>query len=188
MPAARLRQGFPRKTARRTLAHPHETFVEQFEQQRDDHDEVEGAHKSRPYTIGQWRPQHARSADNHAALLRTRRTGAPHVAGAEPVSALCRGHPPDHSLHPCRASGRIDAHRCANPARPLSGNLALCKDVQPLIAKRLAEVSQRLEELRHIQRLLRSFLNQCRAQDQDTLCHVVDALSGAASSCVSTSP
>ncbi|MGH8066636.1 MAG: MerR family transcriptional regulator [Candidatus Entotheonellia bacterium] len=32
-----------------------------------------------------------------------------------------------------------------------AGNLALCKEVQPLIAKRLAEVSQRLEELRHIQ-------------------------------------
>ena len=62
-----------------------------------------------------------------------------------------------------------------------SGNLALCKDVQPLIAKRLAEVSQRLEELRHIQRLLRSFLAQCHAQDQDTLCHVVDTLSGALS-------
>ena len=69
-----------------------------------------------------------------------------------------------------------------------SGNLALCKDVQPLIAKRLSEVSQRLEELRHIQCLLQSLLNQCRAQDQDTLCHVVDALSGAASSCISTSP
>jgi MerR family transcriptional regulator, mercuric resistance operon regulatory protein len=69
-----------------------------------------------------------------------------------------------------------------------SGNLTLCKDVQPLIAKRSAEVSQRLEELRHIQCLLRSFLNRCRAQDQDTLCHVVDTLSGAASSCVATSP
>src|SRR5712691_8648364 len=39
-----------------------------------------------------------------------------------------------------------------------SGDLALCKDVQPLIAKRLAEVSQRLKEMRRIQRLLQSFL------------------------------
>ena len=69
-----------------------------------------------------------------------------------------------------------------------AGNLALCKDVQPLIAKRLTEVSERLEELRHIQGLLRSFLNQCRTQDQDTLCRVVDALSGAASLCAATSP
>jgi len=62
-----------------------------------------------------------------------------------------------------------------------AGDLALCKDVQPLIAKRLAEVSQRLKELRHIQRLLQSFLATCHAQDQDALCHVVDTLSGAAS-------
>src|SRR5262249_7225354 len=35
-----------------------------------------------------------------------------------------------------------------------AGDLALCKDVQPLIAARLADVSQRLKELRQIQRLL----------------------------------
>ena len=62
-----------------------------------------------------------------------------------------------------------------------SGDLALCKDVQPLIAKRLAEVSQRLKDMRHIQRLLQSFLATCHTQDQDALCHVVDTLSGAAS-------
>jgi DNA-binding transcriptional MerR regulator len=55
-----------------------------------------------------------------------------------------------------------------------SGDMALCKHVQPLIAKRLAEVSQRLKEMRHMQRLLQSFLTTCRAQDQDALCHVVD--------------
>ena len=59
-----------------------------------------------------------------------------------------------------------------------SGDLAFCKDVQPLIAKRLMEVSERLKELRHIQRVLHSFLAKCRAQEQDALCHVVDALSG----------
>ena len=62
-----------------------------------------------------------------------------------------------------------------------SGDLALCKDVQPLIAKRLAEVSQRLKEMRRIQRLLQSFLATCHAQDQDALCHVVDSLSSSAS-------
>ena len=61
-----------------------------------------------------------------------------------------------------------------------AGDLAFCKDVQPLIAKRLADVSQRLKELRHIQRLLQAFLAMCHAQDQDVLCHVVDALSSAA--------
>jgi DNA-binding transcriptional MerR regulator len=48
-----------------------------------------------------------------------------------------------------------------------SGNLAFCKEVQPLIAKRLAEVSQRLEEMRHIQGLLQSLLTKCHAQDQE---------------------
>jgi len=62
-----------------------------------------------------------------------------------------------------------------------SGDLAICKDVQPLIAKRLAEVSQRLKDMRHVQRLLQAFLAKCHAQDQDALCHVVDTLSGAAS-------
>ena len=62
-----------------------------------------------------------------------------------------------------------------------AGDLAVCKDVQPLIVKRLAEVSHRLKEMRHIQRLLQSFLATCHAQDQDALCHVVDTLSGASS-------
>lgn len=62
-----------------------------------------------------------------------------------------------------------------------SGDLALCKDVQPLIAKRLTEVSQRVKELRHIQRVLQSFLATCRAQEQYALCHVVETFSGASS-------
>ena len=62
-----------------------------------------------------------------------------------------------------------------------SGDMALCKEVQPLIVKRLAEVSQRLKDLRQVQRLLQAFLATCHTQDQDALCHVVDTLSGAAS-------
>ena len=62
-----------------------------------------------------------------------------------------------------------------------AGDMALCKDVQPLIVKRLAEVSQRLKDLRHVQRLLQSLLATCHAQDQDALCHVVDTLSSATS-------
>ena len=69
-----------------------------------------------------------------------------------------------------------------------AGDLALCKDIQPLIAKRLAEVSQRLNAMRHIQRLLQSFLALCHAQDQNVLCHVVDTLSRAPSSRVCSSP
>ena len=62
-----------------------------------------------------------------------------------------------------------------------AGEMALCKEVQPLIVKRLAEVSQRLQDMRHVQRLLQAFLAKCHTQDQDALCHVVDTLSGAAS-------
>jgi DNA-binding transcriptional MerR regulator len=61
-----------------------------------------------------------------------------------------------------------------------AGEMALCKDVQPLIAKRLADVSQRLKDMRHVQRLLQAFLTQCHTQDPDALCPVVDTLSGTA--------
>ena len=57
------------------------------------------------------------------------------------------------------------------------GEMALCQDVQPLITKRLGEVSQRIKEMRHIQRILKSMLAQCHEQDQDALCHVVDTFS-----------
>ena len=54
-----------------------------------------------------------------------------------------------------------------------TGDAAVCKDVQPLIEKRLDDVSQRIKEMHHIQRLLKSFLAMCHEQDQDALCHVV---------------
>jgi len=60
-----------------------------------------------------------------------------------------------------------------------TGDAAVCKDVQPLIEKRLDEVSQRIQEMRHVQRLLQSFLARCREQDQDALCHVVDKFTAA---------
>ncbi len=58
-----------------------------------------------------------------------------------------------------------------------AGDAALCQDVQPLIEKRLQDVSQRIKEMRHIQRILKSLLAQCHEQEQDTLCYVVDAFS-----------
>lgn len=57
------------------------------------------------------------------------------------------------------------------------GDPAICTDVQPLIEKRLDEVSQRIKEMRHIQRMLKSFLAMCHVQDQDAPCTVVDTLS-----------
>ena len=60
-----------------------------------------------------------------------------------------------------------------------TGDAAVCKDVQPLIEKRLDDVSQRIQEMRHVQRLLQSFLVRCHEQDQDALCHVVDKFTAA---------
>jgi len=56
------------------------------------------------------------------------------------------------------------------------GHSALCRDVQPLIAKRLEEVSQRLKDMQHIQAILTSMLAICHAQEQNTPCHVMDRL------------
>jgi DNA-binding transcriptional MerR regulator len=46
------------------------------------------------------------------------------------------------------------------------GQSAMCKDVQPLVAKRLAEVTQRLQDMRHIQRILTLMLAMCHAQSK----------------------
>ena len=62
-----------------------------------------------------------------------------------------------------------------------TGDAAVCKDVQPLIEKRLDEVSERIKEMRHIQRVLKSFLTMCHEQDQDALCHVVDTFTASQS-------
>ncbi len=56
------------------------------------------------------------------------------------------------------------------------GDMALCRDVQPLITKRLGDVSQRIKAMRHIQRILKSMLALCHEQEQDAICHVVDSL------------
>ena len=59
------------------------------------------------------------------------------------------------------------------------GHTALCQDVQPLIAKRLAEVSQRLKEMQHLHHILTSMLALCHAQAQDASCPVIDKLTAA---------
>ena len=56
------------------------------------------------------------------------------------------------------------------------GHTALCQEVQPLIAKRLEEVSQRLKDMQHIQHILASMLAICHAQEQNTPCQVIDRL------------
>jgi MerR family mercuric resistance operon transcriptional regulator len=60
-----------------------------------------------------------------------------------------------------------------------SGQTALCKDVQPLIATRLADVAQRLQDLQYIQHVLTTMLALCQAQEQRAPCHVIDRLTAA---------
>lgn len=56
------------------------------------------------------------------------------------------------------------------------GDMAVCKDVQPLIASRLEDVSQRLAAMQHLQQILQSMLATCQTQDQEAMCHLIDTL------------
>jgi len=62
-----------------------------------------------------------------------------------------------------------------------SGQTTLCKDVQPLIATRLADVSQRLKAMWHMQHVLTTMLALCHAQEQNAPCQVIDRLTAALS-------
>lgn len=54
---------------------------------------------------------------------------------------------------------------------------APCESVQRLIAERLAEVTARMKELRHVRQVLRAALEECRDHEQSGRCKVVDDLS-----------
>lgn len=51
-----------------------------------------------------------------------------------------------------------------------------CTDVQLLIRQRLAEIEQRLKDLRRVQRILRLSLQKCIETQQAGYCHVIDTL------------
>lgn len=53
-----------------------------------------------------------------------------------------------------------------------------CQDVQMLIEERLADIEQRLKDLRHVQRVLKSALEKCRETEQAGCCHIVETLNG----------
>jgi len=53
---------------------------------------------------------------------------------------------------------------------------ASCRQVQSLIEDRLAEVAQRLKDLRHVQQVLRSALERCRKTERADSCHVIETL------------
>ena len=54
---------------------------------------------------------------------------------------------------------------------------APCGSVQQLIEKRLNEVGSRMRELRHVQKVLRAALVECRSHEETGRCKVVDDLS-----------
>ena len=54
---------------------------------------------------------------------------------------------------------------------------APCGSVQRLIEGRLVEVTTRMKELRHVQKVLRTALEECRDHEMSGRCKVVDDLS-----------
>jgi MerR family mercuric resistance operon transcriptional regulator len=53
---------------------------------------------------------------------------------------------------------------------------ASCRQVQSLIEERLAEVAQRLKDLRHVQQVLKSALAKCQETERADCCHVIQTL------------
>lgn len=53
---------------------------------------------------------------------------------------------------------------------------AACAKVQNLIEERLEHVSKRMKELRHVQKVLRASLAECREHEETGRCRVVDEL------------
>lgn len=53
---------------------------------------------------------------------------------------------------------------------------APCGSVQGLIEERLEEITARVKELRHVQKVLKAALNQCREHETSGRCKVVDNL------------
>src|SRR5262245_44204664 len=51
-----------------------------------------------------------------------------------------------------------------------------CREVQTLIEGRLADIAERLKDLRHVQRVLKSSLERCRKTEQAGCCHVIETL------------
>ena len=56
------------------------------------------------------------------------------------------------------------------------GNAPDCGCVQDLIDARLADVEERLKDLRHVRKVLKSALKQCHQQKKSDCCHVVEGL------------
>lgn len=57
-----------------------------------------------------------------------------------------------------------------------AGGTPKCGNVQGLIEDRLADIEERLKDLRHVRRVLRSALEKCKRQKKSDCCHVVEGL------------
>ncbi|MHB1557784.1 MAG: MerR family transcriptional regulator [Isosphaeraceae bacterium] len=53
---------------------------------------------------------------------------------------------------------------------------ASCREVQTLIETRLSELVQRLNDLRHVQHVLKLALKNCRETERADCCHVLETL------------
>jgi MerR family mercuric resistance operon transcriptional regulator len=62
------------------------------------------------------------------------------------------------------------------------GTIAPCKEVQILIEERLTDLDIRVEQLRHVQDILRASLKACRGAERLDRCQVIDSLKVASSS------
>lgn len=56
------------------------------------------------------------------------------------------------------------------------GDVPCCGDVQQLIEDRLAEIDQRLKDLRQVQRVLKGSLAMCQGSNPRRECHVLESL------------
>ncbi len=56
------------------------------------------------------------------------------------------------------------------------GSVPCCGDVQQLIEDRLAEIDQRLKDLRQVQRVLKDSLAKCQTSNPRRACHVLETL------------
>ena len=56
------------------------------------------------------------------------------------------------------------------------GKTPTCGNVQSLIEARLTDVEERLKDLRHVRKVLKSALDQCQNQEPTACCHIVKQL------------
>lgn len=57
-----------------------------------------------------------------------------------------------------------------------TGGTPTCGSVQGLIDDRLADIEERLKDLRHVRQVLKSALENCRTQKKSDCCQVVEGL------------